>query len=168
MSNKLNIALMSENQDSDIFTLEERETIKKYIPWTRKVKYGQTTYNNQKIKLEDFILSNREQLVLKPGAGLGGVDVHLGYNTPENQWQQVVERAFRERDWVVQERIDSYPFLYQYGKGGYAEHNVNWGAFLFGTRYGGSWLRILPKADPEGVINVTQGAEVGVLFEVDE
>lgn len=168
ISNKLNIALVSENRDSDIFTPEERETIKKYIPWTRKVKYGETTYNNQKVKLRDFILSHREQLVLKPGAGASGIDVHLGYSTPENQWQQVVERAFREKSWVVQELIESYPFLYQYGKEGYAEHNAVWGTFVFGNQYGGSWLRIQSKKHAVGVINIAQQAEITVLFEVDE
>jgi hypothetical protein len=168
MENKLNIALMSEYQDSDIFTPEERETIKKYIPWTRKVKYGETTHNSQSVKLEDFILSNREQLVLKPAGGLSGIDVHLGYKTPENQWRQVKERALQEKDWVVQERIDSYPFLYQHGKEGYAEHNVNWGTFVFGTRYAGTWLRVQPKTDPEGIINFSHGAEASILFEVDE
>jgi len=168
VSNKLNIALMSEHQDSDIFTPQERETIKKYIPWTRKVKDGETTYNNQKIKLEDFIISNREQLVLKPGEGLGGVDVYLGYTTPEYQWRQAVEKAFQKKNWLVQERVDSYPFLYQYGKKGYAEHNAVWGTFVFGNQYGGSWLRIQPRKHPIGIINIAQQAEITILFEVEE
>jgi hypothetical protein len=167
MENKLNIALMSENQESDIFTPGEREIIRKYVPWTRKVKDGETTHNSQTVRLEEFIISNREQMVLKPAGGLSGIGVYLGYRTPENQWRQVVEKALQEKDWVVQERVDSHPFLYQYGKEGYTEHNVNWGTFVFGNRYGGTWLRIQPKTDQEGVINFSQG-EVSILFEVEE
>lgn len=40
ISNKLDIALLSELQNSDIFTYQERELIKKYILWTRKITSG--------------------------------------------------------------------------------------------------------------------------------
>jgi hypothetical protein len=168
ISNKLNMALMSEHRDSDMFTPEEREIIKHYVPWTRKVTAGETTYNGRKLNLEEFILSNREGLVLKPGGGHAGLDVFLGFKTPQDQWRQVVERALDEKSWVVQEKVESLPLLYQYGKDGFAEHDVVWGIFVFGSLYGGTWLRVLPKKHAEGIINLSQGAEAGVIFEVQE
>ena len=56
VSNKLNLALLSEHQDTDMFTLEERETIKKHIPWTRKIVDVDSA----------FLLDRREHLVLNP------------------------------------------------------------------------------------------------------
>ncbi|MCU0286644.1 MAG: hypothetical protein MUF15_09615, partial [Acidobacteria bacterium] len=72
MSTKLNLALLSEHKDSDLFTPAEKETIEKHIPWTRKVSDTTTTFQGKKIHLKEFMLANREQLVLKPMVGAGG------------------------------------------------------------------------------------------------
>lgn len=168
ISNKLNLALMSENQDSDIFTPEEREIIKNHTPWSRKVVAGETTYNGQKVNLEELMLAQRENLVLKPGDGSGGLDVFLGFKIPQEQWRKVVERALSQKTWLVQELVESLPLLYQCGENGYAEHNVVWGTFVFGKQYGGTWLRVLPKEHHAGIINIAQGAEACVTFEVQE
>jgi len=69
LSSKLNISLLSEHEDSDLFTLEEREIIKTYIPWTRKTVPGLTTYKGEPVRLEDLVTSARERLVLKPSQG---------------------------------------------------------------------------------------------------
>ena len=61
--NKLNLALLSEFQDSDLFTAEERETIRKHVPWTRKAAPGETTFKGDRIQMEDLLLANREGLV---------------------------------------------------------------------------------------------------------
>jgi hypothetical protein len=42
LSTKLNLALLSENKDNELFSPEDRETIEKYIPWTRRVLRGET------------------------------------------------------------------------------------------------------------------------------
>lgn len=168
LSNKLNLALLSENEDSAVFNDEEREAIKKYIPWTRKITPGDTTYDQVKIKLEDFILSNKDKLVIKPSEGYGGIGVSIGQNTPALQWQENVKKAISQKNWLVQEHIESLPYLYQKGQNGYAEQNVVWGGFVFGSEFVGGWVRILPREDSNGVINRAQGAEEGVIFEVEE
>jgi uncharacterized circularly permuted ATP-grasp superfamily protein len=168
MSNKLNLALLSENKDSDIFTSEERKAINKYIPWTRKVVPGDTTYGTKKVKLEDFMLSRREQLVLKPSEGLGGQGVYVGRYTLPHQWKQLVEKAITEHKWVVQEYIQSQPYLYQTSENGCAEHHAVWGLFIFDSHYAGGFVRILPEKNTQGVINSSQGAEESILLEVEE
>lgn len=168
MSNKLNLALLSENENSDIFSGEERETIKNHISWTRKVIPGNTTYEGEKIKLEDFILAKREQLVLKPGEGIAGVDVYLGCMTPPDQWKRQVDRALEEKKWVVQEYVPYTPYLYQEGQSGCTTHRAVWGIFVFGPRDGGGFIRVMPEKVGGGVINSYQGAQLGVIFEVDE
>jgi len=194
LSTKLNLALLSEHEDSDIFSPGEKESIKKYIPWTRKVQACETNYRGENIQLRDFILSNRETLVLKPLVGSGGKDIYIGKKTTEKEWKELVELAFVKEDWkdikverdmtqeqwnhlienaldvkswLVQENIESYPYLYQIGENGYTEHHAAWGFFIFGSRYSGGWLRILPKDNPRGIINSHQGAEVSSIFEVD-
>jgi hypothetical protein len=168
LSNKLNLALLSENRDSDIFSDMEREAIKKYIPWTRKIVPGDTFYEGKKIKLEDFIISNKEKLVIKPSEGYGGIGVCVGKYTPGNQWQEYVKKAMKQKNLLVQEYIESLPYLYQYGENGCVEHDLVWGGFVFGSKYVGGWVRMLPKKDTNGVINTQQGAEESAVFEVNQ
>jgi hypothetical protein len=168
MSNKLNLAILSENENSDLFTARERESIKRYIPWTRKLIPGETTYENIKISLADFIYSKKNHLVIKPSYGIAGNDVYLGYTVSEEKWRVLVEKALVEKNWVVQEYVESRPYLFQQGQNGCDEHHVAWGFFIFGSRWGGGTARILPGKDKSGIINVHQGAEKTIIVEVEE
>jgi len=168
MSNKLNIALLSEHENSDLFTTKEREVIKTYIPWTRKVIPGDNTYGTEKIKLEDFLVSHREKLVLKSAEGLGGDDVYIGRFTSPGPWKLKIEQALKEKKWVIQEHIQGHPFLYQIGENGYAVHQTVWGLFVFGSRYAGGFVRLLPEKHDKGVINSKQGAEKSIILEIRE
>lgn len=156
MSSKLNLALLSENENSGLFSPEERETIKAHVPWTRKVT----------AELEDYILSHREDLVLKPGGGIGGYGVFPGGKTSPGQWKQQVEAALGARNWVVQEYIPSLSYLYQDGERGAAEHHMVWGIFVFGPRGAGGFTRVLPSKHHKGVINAAQGARLNIILEV--
>ena len=168
VSDKLNLALLSELEESAIFTDDERQTIKKHIPWTRKMTPGQTTYHGEKIELEGFVRGNQEQLVLKPAGGHGGEGVLIGNHIPGDQWQKTVTEAIHQRRWLVQERIDSLPFLFQEGENNYAEFDTVLGMFVYGPTYGGAWVRIMPQKQSKGVINTQQGAETPIVFEVED
>jgi hypothetical protein len=168
MSNKLGLAVLSENEDSPLFSLQEREAIKKYIPWSRKTVPGDTIYKGQKINLEDFTRSNREALILKPGMGYGGEGVLVGKNTPVEEWEQCVNTAFAGRKWLVQEYVESVPLIYQLDRESYGIHDAVWGFIVLGSQYGDGFLRLLPRDDNRGVINVKQGASLSVIFEVNE
>jgi hypothetical protein len=168
MSNKFNLALLSENRDSDIFTAEEKETIEKYIPWTRKCIRGKTTFAGETIGLERFVYSRQERLVIKPSIGFGGQSVYIGKYMKEAQWQEVVNTALETKKCVVQEYVESFPYLYQAGENGCVPHHAVWGFLVFGPTYAGEWLRILPKQGNSGVVNSHQGAEESVIMEMDE
>ena len=168
MSNKLNVALLSEHENSNLFSADEREVIKIYIPWTRKVIPGDTTFGNERIKLEEFMLSNRETLILKSSEGLGGYEVYPGRRISQEEWTLYVKKALRERKWIVQEYIPSSPYMYQTGGNGCCEHNAVWGFFVFGSRYAGGFVRILPENNSSGVINSHQGAEESIILEIRE
>lgn len=168
LSNKLNLALLSEHENSEKFSPAERDMIQKYIPWTRKITPGNVTYENSQVKMEEFIFSHREKMVIKPPMGMSGADVYIGKNTPPPLWKKVVEKASEQKNWLLQEYVESSNYLYQTGENGCAEHNAAWGVFIFGSRYGGGWVRILLSENENGVINSKQGAEETVVIEVDE
>jgi hypothetical protein len=168
LSNKLNLALLSDLQDSDIFTHQERELIKKYIPWTRKITGGDIGFGQDKRKGEDFLRLNREKLVLKFPDGVGGKGIFIGNKTPPDQWEQLTANAIKQGNWLIQEYIESQPYLYQWGEKGCVVHDMVLGVFTVGDVHAGQWARILPKVDSKGIINCAQGAEDSIVFEVEE
>jgi hypothetical protein len=168
LSNKLILALLSDYEVTNVFTGEEKEIIDTYVPWSRKIRPGETTYRGEKIDcLEHYILSNRENLVLKPSVGLGGEGVCVGRKCSQELWKTAVKAAINGGNWLVQEFIDSAPGLYQCGEEGWDLHDMVWGFFIFGSRYCGAWNRVMPKKSNKGVVNCHQGATVSVIFEVD-
>ncbi|MCP5106466.1 MAG: circularly permuted type 2 ATP-grasp protein [bacterium] len=168
LSNKLNLALLSEHRDSVLFSDEERETIKKFVPWSRKIVPGETTYGDQKIRLEDFIRSHKDALVIKPALGYGGDGVYIGKNVSEEEWEKRVQTALIKKNWLVQQLLESGPALYRQGETGCAEYDQAWGFFIFGSQYAGTFLRISTRKNAPRIINTHQGAEISVVFEVDE
>jgi uncharacterized circularly permuted ATP-grasp superfamily protein len=171
LSNKLNLALLSENEDTGAFTPGDREIIKKYIPWTRRLVPGEVTFGTGTFDMEDFLSSHREKLVIKPDRELGGIDIQVGKFTAAEQWEEAIGNAFRDKDrnWLVQEYVEPSTHLYQYSDDGYAEHQIIWGLFVFGSTYAGGFLRLIPKnEDRKGVINTHQGAEKTAILEVPE
>jgi hypothetical protein len=168
LSDKLMLALLSDHETSDAFAPREKEIINKYIPWTRKIAPGETRYQGERVNLKSFILSNREKLVIKPSNGYGGQDVYVGGNTSEKEWEQALERAVNRKNWLVQEFVNSSPALYQTGENECGPNYTVWGFFVFGSLYGGGWVRVMPEKENKGVINCHQGATVSVIFEVDE
>jgi hypothetical protein len=169
MTNKLNLALLSTYQDSDIFSAGEREIIAKYIPWTRKMTPGKSKYEGREVPLEEFVRSNKDRLVLKPASGIGGKGVCVGCYVSSEQWQGVVEEAFKKKNWLVQEYLESATYMFQKGDSGCCKHNAVWGLFVFGrsTGYAGGFLRLLPLDEGNGVINYHQGAEETIIIEVE-
>ena len=169
LSNKLNLALLSENLENPVFTSEERETIAKYIPWSRSlVKGARTTYDGVAVDLEDFLIQEKDRLVIKPASRYGGAGVVIGKKTDPEEWREMLNRAFAEQRWLVQEYHGSVPMLFQTGERGVEIHDVVWGFFVFGSYYAGGFVRQLPQGNRSGVINVHQGATLSMMFEMDE
>ncbi len=169
LSNKLNLALLSDPGNAHVFTEEEKNIIHRYVPWTRKIIPGSTTYGDEKIaSLENFMLSNREKLVIKPSMGLGGRGICIGIKSSEQEWQAAIKTALREKNWLVQECVASSPGIYQTGENGCEPCDMVWGFFVFGSRYSGAWVRVMPQANSKGIVNCHQGATVSIIFEVEE
>lgn len=166
--NKLNLALLSEHEESDVFSSEEKETIKKYIPWTRKIIAGENVFKGEKIIMENFLISNKDRLVIKPSIGLGGQRVYIGQDTFRKQWEDLVNTALHQKNFLVQELVEAPRGLYQLGEDGCAHHDTVWGVWILGSRYGASFVRALPGGKARRVVNGAQGAEISVVFEVEQ
>jgi len=166
--NKLNLTLLSEHEESDVFSSEEKETIKKYIPWTRKILPGENTFKGEKIIMENFLIANKGQLVIKPSIGLGGQRVYIGQDTFRQQWEELVNTALHQKNFLVQELVETPRGLYQLGEDGCAHYDTVWGVWILGPRYGASFVRALPGGKARKVVNGAQGAEISAVFEVEQ
>jgi hypothetical protein len=166
---KLNIVLLSENQDSEIFNPAEQEAIREFVPWSRRVGDYSTNYNGKTVQLVEFIRSNRDKLVLKPTNELGGVGVFVGPKISQEKWEKAMEQALEgTTPWMVQEYAEPLSLVYHIGENECEVHDHVWGLFVFGDRYIDGCLRIMPREGRDGVVNVKQGATVSKIIEVKE
>jgi hypothetical protein len=164
---KRNLALLSENEALKGWKDEDRALIRDHIPWTRLVSARTTTWRGEAVEFPGFLLERRDDMVLKLGRGSGGTDVHVGrYLAPED-WEARVHEAVAEGGWIVQERVESKPYLYPPRPGAApVSQTVIWGLFCTGSRYAGGWLRMLPQGEGEGIVNSSRGAAEGGILEI--
>lgn len=165
LTDKRNLALLSERQDSGVFDDAERELIREHVPWTRTIAEREAGYRGERGPLPALLRRERDRFVIKRAHSFKGLDVVIGGSTPADAWREAVDRAVADGDWIAQERVESLPYLFQDGDYGCAPHDVVWSPFVFGDAYGGTILKMKPK-DRGGLVNVAQGATRGILFEL--
>jgi len=164
LSNKANLALLSEHQESPRFDGEEREMIRRHVPWSRIVEKKEVRFRDRDWFLPDLLAAERHHLVLKAAVSMAGKDVAIGRSASDAEWQAAQDRAFGGEQWIVQEFATSVPYLFQ--EGNVAEpHLAVWGPFVIGGQYNGCLLRVQPAA-VKGPINVSHAGSVSSVFEV--
>lgn len=162
---KQNLALLSENADSPLLSSEERELVRRHVPWTRRLADREVVYAGRRARLLDLVLGEQDRMVVKPGMDFGGKGVYLGRATSDAEWRRAVDAALDEGSWVVQEALESRPYLFQAGPEGCSPHDVIWGPFVFGGEYAGLILRVQPKS-VDGAVNLSLAATEGIVFEL--
>lgn len=166
LSDKRNLALLSENATSSDFSAAERDLLERHLPWTRLVLDSVTTWRDRRTRLPELLAASREHFVLKKATSLGGQDVHLGKSVSPERWEELLRHALADPGWIVQELVESRPYFFLSPEGQVVRHDVIWGLFTFGNTYGGTFLRLQPS-DRGGIVNTAGGAEVGLLLEVE-
>jgi hypothetical protein len=164
---KRNLALLSENEELEAWTEEDRALIRDHIPWTRLVSARTTTWRGAEVQFPGFLLDHREEMVLKRGLSTGGEAVHVGRYLAQDAWEARVHEAVEEGGWIAQERVESKPYFYPPRPGAApVPHTVIWGLFCTGGRYAGACLRMLPQDVGGGIVNGARGAYEGAILEI--
>ncbi|MDX2000271.1 MAG: hypothetical protein SF066_21335 [Thermoanaerobaculia bacterium] len=167
VGNKRCLALLSEHQDSDRLTAEERSLVSEVIPWTREfVPGGRVTYEGREHDLEELLRSAREHFVLKGETGIGGNEVVVGPHADAATWEAAIARARDAGDWLVQRYVASRPYLLQDHDGTPRPHDIVWGLYVTGRRYAGAFVRAQVQGRGDGIINAARGASEALVFEV--
>ncbi len=165
LTDKKNLALLSEQADSPLLDAEERELIRNHLPWTRTVAPADTAFEGRRVYLPDLLVAERERMVLKTRFGSRGDGILIGRYTQPEPWEEALRDALKTGRRIAQELVQASPRLHQIGASGVAPCDVVWGLFVFGETFAGSFLRLASSgSQDQGIINAAQGAQESVVF----
>lgn len=139
-------AVLTNPKHADLFSDRERLAIQAHVPWTRIVKDEHTDYFGREVNLLDFIRADGERLVLKPNDDYGGHGITIGWNVDQRAWDDAINNALADGDYLVQERVptarETFPALTDDGRVEFAEQLVDLDPLLFNGKVGSAFTRL--------------------------
>ncbi len=84
------------------FPAAERKAIRDLVPWTRVVKATETDWRGKTVDLQEYIVANREKLVMRPNDEASGENTYQGSSMDAASWERALKTAIRN-PYVVQE-----------------------------------------------------------------
>jgi hypothetical protein len=163
-SQKTILSFLSNPLNYHYFNEKEIKYIKKYIPWTRRFDETITlSKEGEEINLRTYVLSKREELVMKPSWGAGGYQVMVGKSTPEHTWRDTFEEYQGDPTWVVQEYTEipeiKIPVIKK-NRIVIESKYFNLSPYCIGGKYVG----VLGRTSDKDVINISAGGGVLPVF----
>jgi uncharacterized circularly permuted ATP-grasp superfamily protein len=151
---KMSLALLSDDRYASLYSASQRRAIARHVPWTRKVREGHATYRGKVVDLVEFVIANRERLVLKPNDEYGGKGVVLGWTVAAREWEQTLLAALVS-SYVVQERVPvpREPFPVVLDRMHFLDLAIDCDPYVFWGRPFGCLVRLSSSA----LLNVTAG-----------
>jgi len=140
-----------------LFTVEERQVMRRHILWTRRVAERRTTSSfGDQIDLLEHARTERESLVLKPNRSYGGEGVMVGHSADQGEWERALDRALAEPNgWVLQQAapipVKNFHVLDAAGELHVEPFYIVMG--FASNRYG---VAMLARASQQQVVNVAQ------------
>lgn len=139
-------AVLTDHRYATFFTETELDAIRSHVPWTRIVRDEHSDYQERQVDLLEFIRANSERLVLKPNDDYGGHGITIGWNASETQWNEAIQSALANGDYLVQERVptarETFPALTSDGRVEFAEQLVDLDPLLFNGKVGSAFTRL--------------------------
>ena len=162
-------AVLTDERYAGLFSSEEREMIRRHVPWTALVEERRVTVGDQQVDLVPHLRAHRDQFVIKPNDEYGGTGVTLGWETSERGWDEAIARAIAERarGWVAQQRIavrrEMFPVC---DAGGMTMRDmlVDFAPYIFRGKLAG----FLTRLSATGLANVTSGGGQVPAFVVSQ
>ncbi|MFG2246088.1 hypothetical protein [Spirillospora sp. NPDC048823] len=154
LSYKSCLPLISDPDLCGDLTPDENALIERILPWTRTLTPG----------LVEQVRAEREELILKPFAGLAGRGIHAGWDQTDREWAETISDCL-DRDHIVQRRVVPVrePVM-DPASGAVQDWLVVWGLFVFPEEYGGASCRAVPSGGTSVVNLGSKGAKVASAF----
>ena len=160
-------AVLTDARYDGLFSAEEREAVRRHVPWTRKVREGKTEKGGAEIDLLDYVSKNSGRLVLKPNDDYGGHGIYIGWNSDASVWDGALRAALAGGDYLVQERVktarETFPELMDDGSVVFSEQLVDLDPLLYNGRVGGAFTRLSSTE----LANVSSGGGMVPTFIID-
>ena len=146
------LALLSDEANRHLFSESELASIDRLLPWTRPLRSGPVTVGDTKVDLEQYLLAERDELIIKPMLLWGGQGVVPGWLTDAEAWREQVDAAM-DGPYLVQRRIHPYSESFL-GEDGLEQWTPAWSFLLMARGAGGMWIRGNPGSTSR-VVNMT-------------
>jgi uncharacterized circularly permuted ATP-grasp superfamily protein len=162
-------AVLTNEKYQHLFTEPEISIIKRHVPWTRVFRHEQTQHNDQNIDLVEWTRANAQKLVLKPNDDYGGHGIYIGWNSTAAEWDQAIDAALANGDYLVQERVktakENFPMLFgEVGEWAMVEQLVDLDPLLYNGEVGSAFTRLSSSE----LANVTAGGGMVPTFVIEE
>jgi hypothetical protein len=162
-------AVLTNERYSHLFNEDELTAIHAHVPWTRKFRDEKTINKSDEIDLVEWTRSNSSKLVLKPNDDYGGHGIYIGWNSSEAEWDDAINLALANGDYLVQERVktakEMFPMLFDdLGKWGMVEQLVDLDPLLFNGVVGSAFTRLSSSE----LANVSSGGGMVPTFIISE
>lgn len=165
LGHKAVFALMTDPAHDFGFTAAEQRAVREHVPWGRPLTDEATSDPaGRKVDLVDYVLAERDRLVLKPAHQFGGSGVMLGWRHDEAEWGRSVQEALGT-DYIVQRRVPLHRAGYPTMEGPPFQQSYfeDTDPFMFGGRAGG----LLTRLSLDEITNVHTGGSVAASFAIE-
>ena len=163
---KTSFAVLSDPRYDSLFTAEQRELIRRHIPWTRRVRDSKTDFRGREVELLELLRARRENFLLKPHDDYGGHGIRFGWESTASEWEAALDDALRHC-FVAQERVavekTSIPVIAG-GELSMQNLNVDFDPFLFRGKVHGGLVRLSSAS----LVNVSAGGGETALVVMED
>jgi hypothetical protein len=162
-------AVLTNERYKHLFDTPEQIAIHAHVPWTRRFREEQTEYKAERIDLVDWTRAHRAKLVLKPNDDYGGHGIYIGWNSSGSEWDDAINIALADGDYLVQDRVktakEKFPMLFGFeGEIQMVEQLVDLDPLLFNGVVGSAFTRLSSSE----LANVTAGGGMVPTFIISE
>lgn len=161
-------AVLTDQRRAGLFSGKEQEAIRAHVPWTRLVRAEKSDYFGTEVDLLEYIKANQEKLVLKPNDDYGGHGITIGWNADQAVWENALQSALADGDYLVQERVptarETFPALQEDGTIEFAEQLVDLDPLLFNGKVKSAFTRLSFSE----LANVSSGGGMVPTFIISE
>ncbi len=177
-------AVLTNERYEHLFNEAELSAIRAHVPWTRRFREESTLVRsesdgeiqnpkskiqNGEVDLVSWTRENSSKLVLKPNDDYGGHGIYIGWNSSADEWNDAIQTALTNGDYLVQERVktakEMFPMMFDdHGKWGMVEQLVDLDPLLFNGVVGSAFTRLSGSE----LANVSSGGGMVPTFVIGE
>ncbi|MEM1360312.1 MAG: hypothetical protein AAGF94_01175 [Pseudomonadota bacterium] len=164
MGHKALFALLTDPDIELGLTAAERAVVEDHVPWGRLLREGTTTApNGQRVDLIEYLLKNRESLVLKPTHEAKGDGVELGWHHDAASWEATIKTGLAT-DYIVQHRVPMATVRYPSSEPGLTNRDMYEDSDPLVAR--GKLAGFLTRVSETEIVNVSKQGSVVPSFMV--